>query len=439
MGKLFCLLFNMVGGTLYTYPDNFRAWKVLIAAEYSGAKIKNAANFVFGETNVSKEFLAKFPSGKVPAFESDDGLCLFESSAIAYYVANDQLRGGKDPLAQSQILQWLNFADSDILPASCTWVYPCLGIMQFNKTSTERAKEDVKKAMTALNEHLLHHTYLVGERVTLADVVVACTMLSLYQNVLDPGFRKPFGNVNRWFTTIINQPQVKKVIGSVTMAEKMAQFDAKKFAEIQKASGGGDSGKKEKKKADKPKQEQPKKEKKEATPAPAEEEPALAPPKEKDPFAAMPKGNFDMDDFKRFYSNNDEDKSVPYFWEKFDKDNYSIWRCDYKYNDELTMVFMSCNLMGGMYQRLEKLRKNAFASMALFGENNNSTISGIWVWRGKDLVFELSEDWQIDYSSYAWKKLDPDAAETKEMVNNYLCWVGEDSGGRKFNQGKIFK
>ena len=51
--------------TLYTYPDNFRAWKVLIAAEYSGAKIKNAANFVFGETNVSKEFLAKFPSGKV--------------------------------------------------------------------------------------------------------------------------------------------------------------------------------------------------------------------------------------------------------------------------------------------------------------------------------------------------------------------------------------
>jgi elongation factor 1-gamma len=429
----------MVGGTLYTYPDNFRAFKVLIAAEYSGAKVKSCPNFVFGETNTTKEFLAKFPSGKVPAFESDDGLCLFESNAIAYFVANEQLRGGSDPLAQSQILQWLNFADSDILPAACTWVFPCLGIMQFNKSATERAKEDVKKAMTALNDHLLHHTYLVGERVTLADIVVACTMLSLYQNVLDPGFRKAFGNVNRWFTTIINQPQVKKVVGAVALAEKMAQFDAKKFAETQKASGaGGDSGKKEKKKADKPKPE-PKKEKKEATPAPAEEEPALAPVKEKDPFAAIPKGNFDMDDFKRFYSNNDEDKSVPYFWEKFDKEHYSIWRCDYKYNDELTMVFMSCNLMGGMFQRLEKLRKNAFASMALFGENNNSTISGIWVWRGHDLAFELSPDWQIDYSSYDWKKLDADAAETKEMVNHYLCWTGNDAGGRAFNQGKIFK
>jgi len=431
----------MVGGTLYTYPDNFRAWKVLIAAEYSGAKIKNAANFVFGETNVSKEFLAKFPSGKVPAFESDDGLCLFESNAIAYYVANDQLRGGKDAVAQCQVLQWLNFADSDILPASCTWVYPCLGIMQFNKTSTERAKEDIKKAMTALNEHLLHHTYLVGERVTLADVVVACTMISLYQNVLDPGFRKPFGNVNRWFTTIVNQPQVKKVVGAIKLAEKMAQFDAKKFAEMQKETGAG-SGKKDNKKdkkekpAQQPKQE---KKKKETTPAAEEDEPLLPAEPKKDPMAAVPKGNFDMDDFKRFYSNNDEDKSIPYFWEKFDKENYSIWRCDYKYNDELTMVFMSCNLIGGMFQRLEKLRKYALASVALFGENNASAISGIWVWRGQDLVFELSEDWQIDYSSYAWKKLDPNAAETKDLFTQYFSWTGNDLEGRKFNQGKIYK
>ena len=92
-----------------------------------------------------------------------------------------------------------------------------------------------------------------------------------------------------------------------------------------------------------------------------------------------------------------------------------------------------------MYQRLEKLRKNAFASMCLFGENNNSTISGIWVWRGHDLAFELSDDWKIDYSSYDWTKLEPESEETKTMVNNYLKWVGEDKEGRKFNQGKIFK
>ena len=31
---------------------------------------------------------------QVPAFESADGLCLTESNAIAYYLANEELRGG---------------------------------------------------------------------------------------------------------------------------------------------------------------------------------------------------------------------------------------------------------------------------------------------------------------------------------------------------------
>jgi hypothetical protein len=47
-------------------------------------------------------------------------------------VANSQLRGQSD-LEKAQVLQWLGFADSEILPASHTWVFPCLGIMQYNK------------------------------------------------------------------------------------------------------------------------------------------------------------------------------------------------------------------------------------------------------------------------------------------------------------------
>merc|ERR1711890_37377 len=222
---------NMVGGTLYTYPDNFRAFKVLIAAQYSGAAVKVQENFVFGETNTAKEFLAKFPTGKVPAFEATDGTCLTESNAIAYYVANNALRATESPVHSAQVIQWMQFADSDILPASCTWVFPTLGAMQFNKGQTERAKEDVKKAMKFLNDHLLHHTFLVGERISLADIAVACTLLHLYQHVMDPNFRKAYGNTNRWFNTIINQPQVKKVIGNFQLCEKMAQFDPKKMAD----------------------------------------------------------------------------------------------------------------------------------------------------------------------------------------------------------------
>ena len=185
------------------------------------------------------------------------------------------------------------------------------------------------------------------------------------------------------------------------------------------------------------KKEQPKK-KEEVVPDLEEEE--LEKPKEsKDPFDSMPKGTFNMDDFKRVYSNEDEAKSIPYFWEKFDPENYSIWYAEYKYPEELAKVFMSCNLITGMFQRLDKMRKQAFASVCLFGEDNNSTISGVWVWRGKELVFPLSSDWQVDYESYDWKKLDPSSEETKKLVQDYFSWNGTDKDGRKFNQGKIFK
>jgi elongation factor 1-gamma len=46
-------------------------------------------------------------------------------------------------------------------------------------------------------------------------------------------------------------------------------------------------------------------------------------------------------------------------------------------------------LFTGMFQRIEKLRKNAFASMCVFGENNDNLIAGVWFWKGQDLPFPV--------------------------------------------------
>ncbi|XP_020292019.1 elongation factor 1-gamma [Pseudomyrmex gracilis] len=433
----------MASGTLYTYPQNFRAYKALIAAQYSGAQIKVADDFVFGETNKTEEFLKKFPLGKVPALETTDGHYITESNAIAYYVANEQLRG-KTEIERALILQWLGFADSEILPASCAWVFPLIGIMPYNKQTIERAKEDIQKTLTTLNSHLLTRTYLVGERLTLADICVAMTLLHLYQYILEPELRKPYRNLNRWFQTVIYQPESISVIGAFKLADKTVEFDPKKYGEVQGKSSKKEKKEKDSKKEVKESKESKKESKAEKVPAAedeadATEEALAAEPKKINPFASMPKSSFDLDDFKRFYSNEDESKSIPYFWQKFDPENYSIWLSHYKYNNELTKIFMSCNLISGMYQRLDSMRKGTFASCCIFGEDNNNTISGIWIWRGQDLVFTLSPDWQVDYESYSWTKLDPSKDETKELVKQYLSWTGADNEGRKFNQGKIFK
>jgi len=432
-------------GTLYTYNNNFRALKALIAASYSGTSVTLDPKFTFGETNKTEGFLKKFPNGKVPVYESKDGkVLLSESDAISYYLANETLRGGKDELQQVQILQWTSFAQSELLPAVCGWLFPSLSIMAFNKENVGKAQTEVTRLLTLLDNHLLTRTYLVGETVTLADITVFSTLIDLLKNLLDVEARKPFVNFARWFDTLLNQPKVKEAIKKYnydfSYCVTPVKFDPAKLKDI---TGGEAKGKKpaedKKKKEEKPKAEKPKKEAEPVEEMDEAEAALAAEPKSKDPLDALPKGTFVMDDFKRSYSNNEVTVSLPYFWEKFDPENYSIWFGEYKYNNELTKVFMSCNLIAGMYQRLDKMRKNAFSSMCLFGEDNNSTISGVWIWRGQELAFPLSADWTIDYETYSWTKLDAKSPETKTLVNNYLSWEGTDKEGRKFNQGKIFK
>lgn len=455
-------------GTLYGPPDSFRTQKVLVAAKYGNVNIK----LQIPDAGLD---LKKFPFGKYPAYESADGSQKFhDAHAIAAFVGQSLM--GSNAEERAEIVQWLGLADDEFLPHVLAWTLPALSAMQFNKNQVETSKKELLRLLGVLNEYLLTRTYLVGERITLADVALALDLLPAYQHVLEPDMRRPFLNVSRWLTTLLNQSQFKAVLGDVgnQLCTKSAQFDAHKLKEFQDA--GSSSSQQQHKEAAAPAaahKEEGKKDKKgkkepaekgDAAPAPAKkeekggkkeqngpaggepaeemdpsEEALAAEPEQKDPFSAFAKGTFNMDEFKRVYSNEDTaTKAIPYFWEHFDKENYSIWHCEYKYPEELTLVFMSCNLITGMFQRLDKMRKNAFGSMCLFGTDNKSTISGLWFWRGQDLAFTLSPDWQVDFESYDWKKLDANSEATKKMVNEYLLWEG-DFGGKKFNQGKIFK
>lgn len=416
--------------TLYANKDHFDALKVLAAAEYAGTKLT-----VKDEAAPSDKFFG--PAR--PAFV-DGEKTLQGAIPISWQVSAGKLRGGKGE--ESDVLCWVNFAESTLRPALMAWVLPATSCMAHCETSHKAAQNDSLRLLGALNDVLVSKTFLVGERLSLADIHTAFTLLPAYQYVIEPATTQKFANLTRWFMTVMNQPEVLKVAGKVTLCEKAHVFNAATFS-ANAAKIAPVAAKKDKKEK-KPKEEKKKAEKKPKAVEPEEEMDeadlaVAAEGKKKDPFADMPKSTFNMDEFKRTYSNEDTEKvAIPYFWDKFDKENYSIWYGEYMYPEDLKMVFMSCNLMGGMMQRLDTMRKNAFGSMCLFGENNNSTIGGLWFWKGQGLAFDLSPDWQIDSASYKWTKLDPNAESTKTMVKEYFTWEGKFDG-KKFNQGKIFK
>ncbi|NXI86137.1 EF1G factor, partial [Rhipidura dahli] len=421
--------------TLYTYPENWRAFKALIAAQYSGARLRvlsGPPHFHFGHTNRTPQFLQKFPVGKVGPEPRNLG---------AWGGGGFGFQSWTPKIGQFQVGGLEVFKGLGVVLGSPPQCWSPLPNFWCPHQATEVAKEEVKRVLGVLDGHLKTRTFLVGERVSLADISLVCALLWLYKQVLDPAFRGPFGNVNRWFLTCLNQPQFKAVLGEVQLCQRMAQFDAKKFAESQ-ARKDKETPKKEK---EPPKKEKPPK-KEEKRPEPDEdldecEQVLAAEPKAKDPFAHLPKSPFVLDEFKRKYSNEDTlGVALPHFWEHFDREGWSLWYCQYRYPEELSQTFMSCNLITGMFQRLDKLRKNAFASVVLFGSDHDSSISGVWVMRGQELAFTLCPDWQVDYESYTWRKLDPDSAECRTLVTEYFLWEGEFRHvGKPFNQGKIFK
>lgn len=60
------------------------------------------------------------------------------------------------------------------------------------------------------------------------------------------------------------------------------------------------------------------------------------------------------------------------------------------YPEELKMTFMASNLVGGFFQRIEKLHKYGFAVIYVLGENYKLNISGFWILRGQQLAFDVS-------------------------------------------------
>ncbi|KAE9387058.1 eEF1-gamma domain-containing protein, partial [Gymnopus androsaceus JB14] len=66
----------------------------------------------------------------------------------------------------------------------------------------------------------------------------------------------------------------------------------------------------------------------------------------KNPLDGLPTSNFNLEDWKRAYSNKDtcgKDGAFEWLYEHFDKEGFSLWWVDFKYNNDLTQTFKSSN------------------------------------------------------------------------------------------------
>jgi elongation factor 1-gamma len=313
---------------------------------------------------------------------------------------------------------WMEFAANELELPACVWWYPVAGYMPFNDKAYEKAKTDLAAVLGKLECHLHTRTYLGGEQITLADIAVASALVYPMKLVCDKTWLKPFTNVTRWFTTCVNQPQFTAVIGQVQMCKKeTAAPGQEKKAEPKKAA---------------------KKDKPAAAPAPA---PAKKPDH---PYKIMDKESpsaFNLDAWKKAYSNMSYDDSMNYFWDNFDMDGWALWHMNYKYNHENKKAFMAANAVGGFQQRSDEVRKWAFGVMDVIGtEDTVLEIKGVWLLRGDTVEHLINAN--DDANWYDWTKIaGPGLAPTDEVKAQVKAyWTAEtELEGKPIQDGKVFK
>jgi len=408
--------------TIYSYVGSTRTAKALIAAQYNGIEI-NQPKFEMGKDNKTAEFKAKSPMGKVPVLETREG-CLFESNSIARYVA--KLRGdtqlfGCGSFQAAQVESWIDFLTNEVDVPATVWVYPVIGVMPFNYQATAQAKKDLKAALSLLDAHLATRTYMVGDSITLADVTGVCALVQAFKLVCDAKFRPE--NVERWFVTCVNQPEFAAVLGEVVLCEKEK--------EAPKPAG--------KKKEKKPKQQQqPKKEKKKEE-KPKEEKPKAASPL--DVLKGMGRSPMILDEWKRTYSNSKDlyGQGMTDFYSQLDREGYSVYFCNYNYNDDNKVLFMTCNLAGGFIQRCDEMRKYAFGTIQIIGTNEQQEMVGAFLLRGAgDEGVKALLEVNPDAEYWTWTKANLDDAADKAKLAD--MWCAENSiDGKEVLDFKCFK
>ena len=323
---------------------------------------------------------------------------------------------GKSKEDYAHILKWMSFFNSEIILAMIQQLLPLMGVIPYNKESVDHFAKMGQAAVQVVEEHLHSSTFLVGERLTLADTFCAGIITLGFQLFYGKAWRQANPNVTRWFQTIINQPIYSAVTEKVEFLEepKLGNVPPKKAEAVEPAYVAG-------------------------TTSDAAEAPAKA-PKLKHPLEALPRATYPLDEWKRFYSNNETPDAMKYFWEEIPFEEYSIWRCDYKYNNELTLTYMSNNLIGGFNTRLEASRKYLFGCASVYGESNDSIIRGAFVIRGEEYlpVFGVAPD----FESYKITRLDPSKPEDREFVEAQWGWdkpIVVNDKDYKHADGKIFK
>jgi glutathione S-transferase len=187
--------------------------KVVFAAQDIGLPFERIdAGAAFGIVQ-TPEYLAKNPNGLVPVLE-DDQVQLWESNVIVRYLCARHAPDTLYPLAlpaRFDAERWMDWQQTTLNPAGR------VAFMQWIRTPADRRDSDaIARSVAAteplfalLDQHLSRRPFIAGDRLTMADLPLAC---EVHRWINLPQPRTPRPHLDRWYEGMQARPSSRGVL-----------------------------------------------------------------------------------------------------------------------------------------------------------------------------------------------------------------------------------
>ena len=172
--------------------------------------------------NESRISLAKnSPTITLPYLETEKGN-ISQSAAIKNYICTKYCPEllGQNLFEKAKVDQWVEFANCDIARSAQALIYPIFGWNKYEKEKADKENGNIKNYLKILNSLLEKNKYILGEKITLADIALFRHLRFFMMFHFPEGMRKSlFPKLTSWFQEIMNTPEAIKAYGRTILCK----------------------------------------------------------------------------------------------------------------------------------------------------------------------------------------------------------------------------
>lgn len=106
------------------------------------------------------------------------------------------------------------------MPPVVTVILPRFGFVPFDQGAEDQAVSKLERSVESLERHISGKTWLAGEKISLADISIAASLVWGFTFAIDVEMRNKYPGVVAWYERVIATEGVKKAFGETKFVEK---------------------------------------------------------------------------------------------------------------------------------------------------------------------------------------------------------------------------